>query len=291
MAQATEQLGFDGFFRSDHYLQIGDRSEQGERGASDAWVMLAGLARDTERIRLGTLVSPTTFRHPGPLAVQVAQVDQMSRGRIELGVGAGWYEAEHAAYAIPYPELPERFDRFAEQVEIVDGLWRTPVGGTYNYDGRYYQLTNSPGLPKPAQSPRPPIILGGQGKTRSAALAARFADEYNVGFQPVAGAAAIFDRIRAAVAAAGRAPETMTYSFAHAVCVGRTDAEIEQRAANQGGDVAALRENAFGGTPAEVVDKIRSYVDIGASTIYLQVMDFDDLDQLELIADEVLPLI
>ena len=183
VARATESLGFAGFFRSDHYLGImGD----GSPGPTDAWVTLAGLARETNRIRLGTLVSPTTFRLPGPLAIMVAEVDAMSGGRVELGLGSGWYAPEHRAYGIPFPDLHTRYDRFSEQVEIIDGLWRTPVGERFSFQGAHYQLTDSPALPKPVQSPRPPIILGGLGRKRSARLVARFADEFNVAWSPLA---------------------------------------------------------------------------------------------------------
>jgi F420-dependent oxidoreductase-like protein len=254
-------------------------------GPSDAWVSLAGLARETSRIRLGTLVSPATFRLPGPLAISVAQVDVMSGGRVELGIGAGWYEAEHLAYAIPFPNLGERFDRLVEQVEIIDGLWRTPVGEKYSFDGTHYQLTDSPALPKPAQSPRPPIIIGGAGKPRAAALAARYADEFNVGFNRT-GTGAAFDRVRAAAAETGR---KLVYSAADVLCVGRDDAEVRRRATAVGRDAADLREKSFAGTPAEVVARIGEYAELGATRIYLQVLDLADLDHLELVAAEVAP--
>src|SRR5689334_8824311 len=176
VAKAAEELGFDAFFRSDHYLKMGD--VDGLPGPTDAWVTLAGLARETSRIKLGTLVSPTTFRLPGPLAISVAQVDQMSGGRVELGLGAGWYDAEHAAYGIPYPGTRERFERFEEQIEIIKGLWEAP--GPYSFEGRHYRLTESPALPKPVQTPGPPVIVGGVGATRTPRLEARWADEYTV---------------------------------------------------------------------------------------------------------------
>ena len=202
VAKATEDLGFDAFFRSDHYLKMGNVS--GLPGPTDAWITLAGLARETARIRLGTLVSPATFRYPGPLAISVAQVDQMSGGRVELGFGAGWFEAEHAAYAIPFPDTGERFDRYAEQLAIITGLWETPVGDKFNFAGQHYTVTDSPALPKPAQQPRPPVIIGGGGPKRTPRLAARYADEYNLPFSSVQDTAAAFDRVRDACAAAGR---------------------------------------------------------------------------------------
>ncbi|MDT4918730.1 MAG: hypothetical protein QOI15_93 [Pseudonocardiales bacterium] len=284
IAKATEDLGFDAFFRSDHYLSMG--SSSGLPGPSDAWLTLAALARETSRIRLGTLVTPVTFRLPGPLAISVAQVDDMSGGRVELGLGAGWYAAEHSAYGIPFPEVGERFSRFVEQVEIVHGLLTTPVGERFSYDGTYYQLADSPALPKPVQSPRPPLILGGAGKKRGAQLAAKYADEFNVGFNSVAGTVEIFDRVRAACAETGR---DIVLSAAQVVCVGRDDAELARRAAAIGRDVAEVRTNGLAGSPGEVVDKIGRFAEVGASRMYLQVLDLDDVAHLELIAAEVLP--
>jgi F420-dependent oxidoreductase-like protein len=284
VAKATERLGFDAFFRSDHYLSMGDAS--GLPGPSDAWLTLAALARETSRIRLGTLVSPATFRLPGPLAISVAQVDQMSGGRVELGFGAGWYEAEHTAYGIPFPEVAERFDRFAEQVEIVHGLLTTAAGDTFDYDGTYYQLAGSPALPKPVQAPHPPLILGGAGKKRGAELAARFADEYNVAFRSVTDTAAIIDRVRRAAASTGR---ELVYSAAQVLCVGRDEAELARRAAAIGREVPELRENGLAGTPAELIDRIGELAATGATRLYLQVLDLADLDHLELVAAEVAP--
>jgi F420-dependent oxidoreductase-like protein len=287
VAQASESLGYDAFFRSDHYLHMGDVT--GEPGPTDAWITLAGLARETARIRLGTLVTPATFRQPGPLAITVAQVDQMSGGRAELGFGAGWFEAEHTAYGIAFPELSTRYDIFAEQLEIIDGLWQTPSGRHFNYTGKHYQLQDSPALPKPVQQPRPPIILGGAAKKRSAALAAAHADEYNCGFQPPRESRQVFDRIRAAVESAGRAADSMSYSVAQIICVGRTEAELRGRAERIGRELDELRTNGLAGTPAEVVDKLGTFAETGASRAYLQLMDLADLDQLELIAAEVTP--
>jgi F420-dependent oxidoreductase-like protein len=283
-AQAAEQLGFGAFFRSDHYLRIGDGD--GLPGPSDAWITLAGLARETSRIRLGTLVSPATFRLPGPLAITVAGVDEMSDGRVELGIGAGWFAAEHRAYGIDFPETGERFDRFAEQVAIIDGLWRTPASEQFSFAGKHYRLEDSPALPKPVQSPRPPIIMGGGGRRRSAALAAAYADEYNVAFSSVAETGAIFGRVRTAAAAAGR---ELRYSAAQVLCVATSESALARRAAAIGREVADLRQNALGGSPAELIDKIGRYAEAGASRMYLQLLDLDDLDQLELIAAEVMP--
>lgn len=283
VARAAEDLGFDAFFRSDHFLSMGDGS--GLPGPTDSFVTLGALARETSRIRLGTLVTAATFRLPGPLAIAVAQIDEMSGGRLELGLGTGWYAAEHEKYGIAFPEVGERFERFAEQLEIVDGLLTTPAGGTYSFAGQHYRLTDSPALPKPVQSPRPPIILGGRGKRRSAALAARFADEYNVGFDR-AGTPAVFARVRAAAAETGR---SLVYSAAQTVCVGRDDAEVARRAEAMGREVGELRENGVAGTPGEVVERLGEFAGHGATRMYLQVLDLRDLDHLELIATEVMP--
>jgi F420-dependent oxidoreductase-like protein len=288
VAKATEDLGFDAFFRSDHYLKMGNVS--GLPGPTDAWITLAGLARETSRIKLGTLMSPVTFRFPGPLAISVAQVDHMSGGRVEFGFGAGWFEAEHAAYAIPFPDLGERFERFEEQLAIITGLWDTPEGELFNYAGKHYTVTDSPGLPKPAQRPRPPVLIGGTGPRRTARLAATYADEYNVGFSSLDDTAAAFGRVRDAVAAAGREPGSMTYSIAHTVCCGRDEAEISRRAAAIGRKPEDLREHALAGTPAEIADQIGQFAALGAQVTYLQVLDLSDLDHLALLA-ELLPLV
>jgi F420-dependent oxidoreductase-like protein len=286
VARASEQLGFDAFFRSDHYLGIGG---SGLPGPTDAWVTLAGLARETSRIRLGTLVSPVTFRLPGPLAITVAQVDQMSGGRVELGLGTGWYEAEHTAYGIPFPALAERFGRLEEQLEIITGLWGTAEGATFSFGGTYYTLADSPALPKPVQRPRPPILVGGGGQRRTPRLAARFADEYNIPFASVEASAAAFGRIREACQEAGRDPRSLVYSAAQTVCCGRDESELARRAKAIGYQVDDLRHSGLAGSPAEVVDKLGQLADAGAERAYLQVLDLHDLGHLELIASEVMP--
>ena len=286
VAQATERLGFDAFFRSDHYLTM---SGSGLPGPTDAWTTLAGLARETSRIRLGTLMSPVTFRLPGPLAIAVAQVDQMSGGRAELGLGTGWFDAEHTAYGIPFPPLAERFARLEEQLEIITGLWETPEGGTFSFDGAHYTLSGSPALPKPAQRPRPPVLIGGEGQTRTPRLAARFADEYNIPFATVEDSAAAFGRVREACKDAGRDPGSLRYSAAQTVCCGRDETELARRARAIGQRVDDLRHGGLAGSPAEIVDKLGWFADAGATRAYLQVLDLHDLDHLELIAAEVLP--
>ena len=286
VARAAEELGFGAFFRSDHYLTMGG---SGLPGPTDSWITLAGLARETARIRLGTLVSSATFRYPGPLAISVAQVDEMSGGRVELGLGAGWFEAEHAAYGIPFPGVVERFDRLEEQLAIITGLWETPAGKTFSFEGAYYPLTDSPALPKPVQRPHPPIVVGGHGPRRTPRLAARFADEFNVAFVGPEETGAAFGRARDACVAAGRDPASLVYSAAHTVCCGRTDAEVARRAAAAGIDVAELGTGGLAGTPAQVVAKLGVFGALGASRMYLQVLDLHDLDHLELIATEVMP--
>ena len=286
VALEAERLGFGAFFRSDHYLSMGT---DGLPGPTDAWITLAGLARDTSTIRLGTMMTSATFRHPGPLAISVAGVDQMSGGRVELGIGAGWFEAEHTRYGIPFPSTAERFDQFEEQLAIITGLWATPADGSgrFTHDGTYYQVTDSPGLPKPLQS-RPPVLIGGLGKKRTPALAAAYADEYNLPFVDEETTAAQFARVRAACEAIDRSPDAMVYSNALVVCVGADEAELEQRAAAIGRDKDELRAHGLAGTPAEVLDKIARYAALGTQRIYLQLLDLSDLDHLRLVAADVM---
>jgi F420-dependent oxidoreductase-like protein len=287
VAREAEALGFDAFFRSDHYLHMGDVS--GLPGPTDSWVTLAALARETDGIRLGTLVTAATFRLPGPLAISVAQVDEMSGGRVELGLGTGWFEEEHTAYGIPFPAVRERFDRLEEQLAIVTGLWTTPVGERFSYDGTHYQVTDSPALPKPVQSPRPPIMLGGWGTSRTPALAARYADEFNVPFPQLDAFRPQIDRVAAACEAQDRDPATMTWSAAVVACVGKDEDELARRAKAIGREPAELRENGLAGTVSEVADKLGAFAEAGAQRIYLQILDLSDLDHLRLIANEVAP--
>ncbi|MEU5111111.1 LLM class F420-dependent oxidoreductase [Streptomyces longwoodensis] len=282
VAKATEDLGFDAFFRSDHYLKMGDAD--GLPGPTDAWITLAGLARETRRIRLGTLMTAATFRLPGVLAIQVAQVDRMSGGRVELGLGAGWFEEEHTAYGIPFPK--EKFGRLEEQLEIVTGLWGTPPGETYDFHGKHYDLTGSPALPKPAQE-KVPVLIGGHGAQRTPRLAARYADEFNMPFSSVEDSERQFGRVREAAREAGRAADELVLSNALVVCVGKDDQEVARRAAAIGREVDELKANGLAGSPAEVVDKIGRYAEVGSRRFYLQVLDLADLDHLELIASQV----
>jgi len=287
VAQAAESLGFSAFFRSDHYLAM---SGDGQPGPTDSWVTLAGIARETSSIRLGTLVTSATFRYPGPLAISVAQVDAMSAGRVEFGIGAGWFEDEHRAYAIPFPSLGERFDRLEEQLDIITGMWATPLGETFDYAGSHYSVSNSPAMPKPVQRPHPPIIIGGGGPKRTPALAARFAAEFNLAFPTLDFAGVQLGRVRAAMDEAGRAADDIIYSAAFAVCAGRDEAQIAQRAAAISRDVDELRTNTpLAGTPAEIVDQLGPFAEAGVQRVYLQLLDTSDLDHLELFASEVMP--
>lgn len=287
VAKAAEALGYSAFFRSDHYVAM---SGDGLPGPTDSWVTLAGIARETTSIRLGTMVTSATFRYPGPLAISVAQVDEMSGGRVELGLGAGWFEAEHKAYAIPFPPLGERFERLHEQLDIITGLWTTPVGETFDYAGKHQSVADSPALPKPVQRPHPPIIIGGAGPKRTPALAAKFAAEFNAPFMPVDGMATTYDRVRAAVADAGRPADSLTYSAAFVVCAGRDDAQVAARAAAIGREADELRgDSPLVGTPNEIVDKLAPFVEIGVQRVYLQLLDMADLDHLDLFATEVIP--
>jgi F420-dependent oxidoreductase-like protein len=265
---------------------MGDVS--GLPGPPDAWITLAGLARETSRIRLGTLVTAATFRHPGPLAISVATVDAMSGGRVELGIGAGWYDDEHHAYGIPFPPLGERFERLEEQLAVITGLWGTPADETFSFEGKHHQLADSPALPKPTQSP-PPIIIGGGGPKRTPRLAAMYAHEFNMPFTDVDGTEAAFERVRRACAERGRDPEDLVYSAAQVVCCGKDDAEIARRAQAIGREVDELRQNGAAGTPDEVVAKLEQYKALGATRCYLQVLDLDDLDHIEMLGAEVLP--
>ena len=286
VAQRAEQLGFDAFFRSDHFLKMGDVS--GNPGPSDAWTTLAGIARETSTIRLGTLVNSVTFRHPAITAVSVANVDAMSQGRVELGLGAGWYEAEHKAYGFRFPGLGERFDILSEQLHIINGLWNTPVGETFCFEGNHYTIENSPCLPKPMQS-RIPVIVGGRGAKKTPMLAAKYATEFNM---PFVNKDAFVDqcaRVREACVAEKRDPHTLKYTVAQATICGTHSAEVERRAKKIGREVSELSTNGLCGTPQELIAKINDWKTAGAETIYMQILDLDDLEQLDLIGKEVLP--
>ena len=286
VARAAESLGYSAFFRSDHYLAM---NADGLPGPTDSWVTLAGIARETSTIRLGTLVTSATFRHPGPLAIAVAQVDAMSGGRIEFGIGAGWFEAEHRAYAIPFPGLGERFERLGEQLDVITGLGGTPAGETFDYAGTHHTVTDSPALPKPVQRPHPPIVIGGGGPKRTPALAARFAAEFNLAFPTLDFVPLQYGRVRAALERAGRPADDIVYSAAFVVCIGSDEAELIRRATAMGRDLDELRANSpLVGTPEEIANRLGEFAEAGVQRVYLQLLDMSDLDQLSLFAAEVM---
>jgi F420-dependent oxidoreductase-like protein len=286
-ARSAETHGLDGFFRSDHYLRMGEGDPL--PGPTDAWTTLAGLARETSRIRLGTLVSSVTYRVPGILAIQVAQVDAMSGGRVELGLGTGWFEAEHAAYGIPFP--PRRFDLLEEQLAIVTGLWSTPAGETFSFDGKHYRLDAAPALPKPVQSPVP-VIVGGGGPKRTPSLAARFATEFNIGFVAEDVVAEKFAVVRAACEDIGRDPASVKFSVALPTIVGADDATIERRAVAIGQTRAQFDNGAnLIGRPEQIAEKVERLRALGAERVYFQLLDLRDIDHADEVGAELLPLL
>ena len=289
VAQATEAAGFGGFFRSDHYLKMGD--VDGFPGPTHAWITLAGLARETERIRLGTLVSPASFYRPGPLAIAVAQVDAMSGGRVDFGFGAGWYEQEHSAYGLDFPPLRERFDRFEEYLEQIHGIWTTPEGGTFDHDGTFHRFVDSPALPKPVQRPAPPIIIGGRGRRRTPTLVAKYASEFNLPFTPLEEITPAIERVDAACESAGRNPIEVVKSAALVLCLGASEAEVGRRADAIGREPDEMRGNGAAGTTDEVIAKLASYADAGIQRMYLQVLDLQDLDHVAMAGADLIPAV
>lgn len=286
-AQSAERHGLDGFFRSDHYLRMGEGDPR--PGPTDAWTTLAGLARETSRIRLGTLVSSVTYRVPAILAIQVAQIDAMSSGRVELGLGTGWFEREHTAYGIPFPA--KRFDLLEEQLQIVTGLWSTPDAETFTFRGEHYRLEQAPALPRPVQS-RVPVIVGGGGPKRTPALAARYATEFNIGFVSEDVVAEKFAVVRAACESIDRDPATLKLSVALPTIVGADDAEIARRTAAIGQSRERFDNGAnIIGTPEEVAAKVERLRALGAERVYFQLMDLRDIDHADQVGAEVLPLL
>ncbi|MDT5033138.1 MAG: hypothetical protein QOC94_3309 [Actinoplanes sp.] len=284
LARHAEDAGYEAMLRADHYQSMS--ADRGLPGPTDAWITLAGLARETTRIRLGTLLNSATFRLPGPLAVMVAQVDAMSGGRIELGLGAGWFEREHTALGIPFPPLGERFDRLDEQLQIIRGLWSTPDEASFSFDGKHYQLLDAPALPKPVQRPGPPIIVGGRGPRRTPELAARYADEFNMPFKSVAETAAGFARVQALASSYER---SVTLSAGVVVAIGRTEAEAQQRAAPLHVPSALPPEDPVIGSPDRLVQRLGELAEAGATRVHLRVLDMADFEHIDLIAAEVLP--
>jgi F420-dependent oxidoreductase-like protein len=289
VTRRAEELGFAALFRSDHFMRFTAEDDAGP-GPTDAWVTLAGLARETSRIRLGTMVSSATFRLPGILAVQVAQVDAMSGGRVELGLGAGWFEPEHRAYGVPFPDVGQRFERLEEQLAIITGMWRTPPGELFSYPGRHFVVEGSPALPRPHQQPHPPVVIGGMGRRQTPRLAAAYADEFNAPFAPLEKARQQLERVRDACAKAGRDPSSLVCSVAATLASGRNDHEVKARVAALGLSEDHLRQGpGFVGTPNELVERSKLYEQMGISRLYLQLLDMSDTDQLELVAADVVP--
>ena len=295
LAEAAEHAGLEGLFRSDHYLSVEDRRE---RGALDAWATLAALAAVTTTLRLGTLVSPATFRHPSVLAKSVATVDHVSGGRAEVGMGTGWWEAEHEAYGFPFPPLGERMDVLAEQLEVVRGLW---ADGPFSFSGRHYRLGERDDLPKPVQRPGPTLILGGSAGPRAARLAARFADEYNTVFATEDECRERRARLDAACEEAGRDPATLRFSLMTGVVVGADEADFCERAARlsawRGGDgdadraVAALPPQWVTGTVEQAVERLRGLEAAGVERVMLQHLLHEDLEAVALLGERVAPAV
>jgi F420-dependent oxidoreductase-like protein len=283
-ARATEAAGFSDFVRSDHYLAF---DSTGLPGPTDSWITLAGLARETERVRLGTMVSAATFRLPGPLAISVAQVDAMSDGRVTLALGAGWAAQEHHAYGIPFPPPGERFDRLEEQLAIITGMWRTPVGETFTFTGEHYRLVDCPALPKPVQLPHPPVIIGGTGPRRTPALAARFADEFNLPpFEGVDAAARAFARVREACETIGRDPASLELSVTLTTVCGADRAEVERRGATSR---VQFEMADLSGLPDDVAEQLEEFRSVGATRAYLRLLDLRDLAHIEVLGAGLLP--
>ena len=293
IAHAAEAHGLEGLFRSDHYTAI----LAGGRGSLDAWATLAALAAATTRIRLGTMVSPATFRHPSVLARMATTVDHVSAGRIELGMGAGWYELEHRREGFPFPDASTRFDLFAEQVEIVVRTW---TEANFDFTGAHYSLAGQTALPRPVQSPHPPLVLGGGAKPRSAALAARFAQEYNTPGATPAQCAERRAALDLACAEAGRDPSSLPLSVMTTCVIGSDQAEVDRRLrsllavledSREPGEVLAAKPQWLVGTVAEVAGRIEEYRAAGVQRLFLQHLDHRDLEAIALIGDVLRPLV
>ncbi len=293
IADACERLGFEGLFTSDHYLSVVDAPDP---GSNDAWTLLGALAARTSTIRLGTMVSPVTFRLPIVLAKAATTVDRISNGRVDLGMGAGWWEAEHRTHGVPFPSTDERFEMLEEQLEIVHGLWSEDV---YSFESRHYAIESCRFVPKPVQRPHPPIVVGGNGGPRIARLVARWGDEFNrVGGTPEEVGASIA-RVRAAVESAGRDADSVTMSYMTWFLIGRTEEEWRARAeaawnrdasAGSFDEYLADAERDFiVGTVDQAVARMKEYVEAGIERFVLNHALFDDLDQIDLFASDVRP--
>jgi alkanesulfonate monooxygenase SsuD/methylene tetrahydromethanopterin reductase-like flavin-dependent oxidoreductase (luciferase family) len=288
LAEACERLGFEALFRSDHY---GSVDGVGGRGSLDAWGTLCALAAITSELRLGTLVSPATFRHPSVLARNAVTADHISGGRIELGIGTGWMEREHRAHGFPFPSMRTRMDRLSEQLEIIRGSWGE---GPFDFAGEHWSVEQLDAQPKPVQDPLP-VLMGGTAGPRGAALAARFAAEYNVVHLSPEEAAAAGARVDAACEQAGREPSTLRHSLMHGLLIGAGEDELRLRAARlgewQGVEVGVdeLRRTWIAGTPDEIVARLREYEAAGVERVMLQHLLHRDVEALELLAAEVVP--
>jgi F420-dependent oxidoreductase-like protein len=292
LARLAEEHGLEGLFRSDHYTAI----IRGDAGAHDAWATLAGLAAVTERIRLGTMVSPATFRHPSVLARMAVTVDHISGGRVEVGMGSGWYEREHLAHGFDFLDGKARFELFAEQVEVVVRSW---TGERFDHDGSAYRLREQQALPRPVQQPHPPLVLGGSVKPRFAALAARYATEVNTLGAPneeLRERKAALDR---ACAEAGRDPETLGFSVMTTCFLGETEADVRERVARflavRGGDAdpdavtAERRDRWLVGTVDEVVERLEELAALGVTRVLLQHLNHDDDPMVALAGSRLVP--
>lgn len=288
-AVEAERLGFDGLFSSDHYLQIG--TGHSSRPPCDAWTTIAGLARDTTRIKLGTLVTPITFRRPAPLAITARQANSMSGGRVTLGLGAGWYESEHEVYGIPFPETATRFEQLEEQLQIVRGIWETLGEDTFTFEGKHFTVQRVPGYQDSARGTRPAILIGGSGRKVIPRLAALYADEYNVPVRHIDVTRAQFERVERACVLVERDPGSIVFSAAQTLCVGEGDAEVRHRADRLGRTVDDLVAAGLAGTVDQVIEKIRAFAHIGATRLYLQCLDLADVEQLRLVAERIMPLV
>jgi F420-dependent oxidoreductase-like protein len=290
IAQACEQHGIPALFRSDHYMNLDGNHP--ERGALDAWGTLCALAAVTDTVRLGTMVSPASFRRPSVLAKLVVTADHVSDGRVEVGLGAGWHEREHAAYGFPFLPTKTRMDVLEEQLQILQGHWSQEP---FSFDGQHYTLTDLDARPKPIQRPHPPLIMGGSAGPRGAALAARYADEYNTTFPSVDDVRERRDRLDRACQAAGRDP--LPLSIMTGVVVGRDDSELRDRAARlgekMGADPSALVDDPppgwIVGTLDQATEQLLALREAGVSRVMGQHLVHDDLDAFALWGGELAP--
>ena len=290
-AGAADNLGFHGFFVSDHLLRIGDGPAA--VGSRDAWALLASIAAHTEKVKLGSLLSPATFRHPGQLAAAVATVAEESGARCEAGVGAGWYRGEHRAFGLPFPRVTKRFELLEDHLAVLKGLWSLPVDGQLDFKGFHYRLEGCPSPFHPSFSYRPPLITGGLGKVRTPYLAVRYADEMNVPPAERGAAEERFGLVREVCRRRGRQPSSLLLSAGLVVCCGRSGPAVRERiekvCASIGYTPSLIRAQGGAGSPETVLERLSELHTAGAGRAYLQIIDLADLDHLQLLAEEVLP--